>query len=252
MRYRVLLGVCATLFGALSLRLAWAGPPVAGSHSARGAAPAAPAVYGQIVAGDQPAAAQTVVLRRYLDAQQDVAVLTATTTITGYYVFPNPPTPPAGWTYYVRYGPNTTQPAYVAAWYGPDVAGYQAGETRSGGLLNIANVELVEPPDNAYVGFPATFRWRARGVESDDYTWLLRDEEHGGGWATARLGAVEAVTFDTPDDFEGLTLGRTYRWQVRVDDTAEPGSYGYSFARPRVFVVAQKSTLYLPYVISAR
>jgi hypothetical protein len=125
------------------------------------ALPNAPGIYGQLVVNDDPAPGLQVTLHRYRGAE-DVAVLTATTSITGFFEFPSPPTPPEGWTYYALFGPNTTNSAYVYAWYGPNVTNYQAGETRDAGVLNIADVPLVAPANGATVTFPVTFRWIPR------------------------------------------------------------------------------------------
>lgn len=186
-------------------------------------------IYGQLVAGSDPAPDQTLVLRRYFEVQ-DIAVLTTTTTISGTYEFVDPPTPPFGWTYYVQFGPNETNPAYVHTWYGPDIVDYQVGDERSGGVLDIADVTLVTPAAEAVVRLPMTFRWTARGRSSDIYEVHLVDLTTR---ADIVLGPVSASDSTTLTEAEALThgiqYGRGYGWYVWITDRDEPSSFGSSY-----------------------
>ena len=66
--------------------------------------PGAVGIYGKITANGANAANIPLDLRRYNDAGE-ITVASTTTDSSGNYLFANPPSLPAGYTYYVRYGP---------------------------------------------------------------------------------------------------------------------------------------------------
>ena len=204
-----------------SVALAWA--------YAASAAPTAGRIDGRLLAGTDPAPDQTVALRLY-NAQNDVVVITTTTTITGYYQFANPPTPPDGWTYYVQYGPNDTNPAYVGYWVGPDIPNYQAGEALSGGVFDIADVKLVAPAPDAVERLPLVFTWTPRGVSLDVYQVHLVNPTTGQDSALDAVGDQGTATLTEADAARlRLEYGQRYFWYVSIQDGDVAGSFGASF-----------------------
>ncbi len=194
-------------------------------------------ISGQIVNNGAPVAGTTVTLRRYNADNDDVAVITATTTITGYFAFANPPTPPTGYTYYVEFGPQTN-PAYVRFWDSQDISGYTAGQRASVGALNVANVSLVSPPDNATVSFPVTFRWTRRASTTDTYRLALV-QPNGSTLATGTLGYVDSVTINQQS---ALQPGTPYQWGVVVVDSTGTSGFGLSQLRTITFSAAATTT----------
>lgn len=230
-------GSLPTAYQALNKRAAMPAPGVAQPSVA--AAPArerqAPEqtgglISGRVTANGTPVAGAQVVLRSYLRNQSESSVLTTTTTITGYYAFANPPSTPAGFTYYVLYGPQFDNPAYVSLWYGPDLPPYTAGIRVSGGDLNVANVPAISPSDNTTVTLPVTFRWTRRPTTTDSYSFLL------GGWSeanytdTVESGALGYVGEYTLSTFPQVMYGEPYGWLLQIRDTGANNSYGYSWA----------------------
>ncbi|MCW5848837.1 MAG: hypothetical protein KIT87_02045 [Anaerolineae bacterium] len=211
-----------TLVVVVGVWLAW-------THAAASAAPMAGHIHGQLLAGADAAPNETVALRLY-GGENDVEVVTTTTTISGSYEFANPSTPPDGWTYYVQFGPNNTNPAYVAYWVGPDISNYQAGEDRSVGDFDIADVKLVAPAPDAVARLPLVFEWTPRGNSADVYgvhlVNLMTGEDSaldsGGDQSTATLSEADAARL-------GLAYGTRYYWYVGIRDSGTPGSFGASF-----------------------
>ena len=208
------------------------------------AEPAAVAVYGQMVANTAPAQGVSVSLRRYRGTA-NVGVLTTTTSVTGFYQFANPPLPPAGWTYYVAFGPNTANPAYLHDWASQDITPYTSTLTTpvNVGTINLADTPLLEPAPGATVGFPVTFRWTARTTPTDNYYLYLREpgaaESLGPGYP---VGYADSVTLADPSFF-GLQPGHAYEWFIMVNDSRAVNSYGRSFAvRPVTFSFSQAAT----------
>ena len=224
-------------YQALNKRPAPASPGVAQPSVAAAPAPERQApdqagglISGRVLANGTPVAGAQVVLRSYVHAQTESSVMTTTTTITGYYAFANPPSTPAGFTYYVRYGPQYDNPAYVGIWYGPDLPPYTAGTRTSGGDLNVANVPAVSPADNTTVTLPVTFRWTRRTTTTDSYSFML------GGWAesnytdTVESGPLGYVGEYTVASIPHLQFGDPYGWGLIIRDTGANNSYGYSWA----------------------
>ncbi|MFN8483037.1 MAG: hypothetical protein U0768_08315 [Anaerolineae bacterium] len=253
----VVLGVAALLALILSVALADSAKPAAeptattrGAHAApskrpavattgakRDVVPAAPgagAIFGRLLANGTPVANESVSLREY-DTSSDVAVDTVTSGNDGVYTFVNPPTPPTGKTYYVRYGVNSTKPEYVNVWYGPDIVGYTAGNTVSGGDLDIANVPLVSPPSGSTVGIPATFTWQPRTAPTDWYRWALVDATTFEGWIFPTVQNGGSYTLSSTNGLTGFQFGADYLWYVEITDTTATNSYGYSFDAWDVF-----------------
>ncbi|MFN8497573.1 MAG: hypothetical protein U0641_06930 [Anaerolineae bacterium] len=212
--------------------------PGAGTTSARPvAAPAVPgdgSIFGRLLANGTPVANEDVALHQY-DGSSDDVVATTTTGNDGIYTFANPPTPPSGKTYYVRYGVNSTKPEYVNVWYGPDIVGYTAGNTVSGGDLDIANVPLVSPPTGSTVSIPATFTWQPRPAATDWYRWALVDATTFAGWIFPTVQNNGSYTLTSTTGLDGFQFGTDYLWYVQIEDNTANNSYGYSFDAWDVF-----------------
>ena len=194
------------------------------------ATPQAPAsladvgIYGHLLANGTPVANMPLELRQY-NSSADTSVATATTDANGYYLFTNTLSLPSGYAYYVRFGPNTTNPAYVSAWYGPDVTAYTAGQLVFGGDLEIADISLQSPPNNVTTSLPATFTWSRRNATSDSYRWYMADTSFTQRWRTGPLGYVNQFTLTNLPS--GAAYDTPYCWYVAVSEGSS-GS-GYSF-----------------------
>ena len=198
--------------------LAWAGAASAQATPGR--------IDGRLVAGAAPAPNRVVTLRLY-GGLNDLAVLTTTTTITGYYEFANAPTPPEGWTYYIQFGPNDTEPAYLHYWLGGDIVNYQAGEVRSGGVFDIADVKLVAPAPDAVARLPLTFEWTPRDGSADEYRVHLVNTVTGQDTALDPVVGQGSATLAEADAARlGLVYGQRYDWYVEV---RAGGGFGASF-----------------------
>lgn len=227
-----------------------AGPLAHGTSAPAGPARAAVAgISGQVTANGDPVAGVDIQLRQY-QAGVNIPVLTTTTTITGHFAFANPPTPPEGWTYYAYYGPNTTDPAYVFEWLGPDIVGYTEGSAADAGSLDIADAPLLAPPPNAVMAtFPITFTFTPRQTPNTAYYVDLARAGSGIsiGPPYLSLAPGTAVIRDA-SDIPGFVPGSVYLWQVLLEDGAYTSSYGHSFEARPVTIGLAANRLYLPLV----
>ena len=193
-------------------------------------------ITGRLVAGDTGVANITLGLRRYRPADNlgDIEVLTTTTTVTGAFVFANPPSLPANYAYYVEFVNETNNQNLAYYWASRDIETYAAGQQATVGTLDVANVPLVAPEDNATVTFPVTFQWTPRARTSDRYA-LFREDLSGDSATSQSFGYVDHVTLT---GWTGLRTGEPYFWGVWIDNTAFNGSYGISQRRTITFAEA--------------
>ncbi len=184
------------------------------------------ALTGRLVAGTTGVANARVVLRTYRPADNldDRPVLTVTTSTTGTFTFANPPAPAAGYAYYVEFGPQTSNPNLVYFWDSEDLTTAQG----SFGTLDIANVPLVAPANNATVSFPVTFQWQRRSRTTDDYS-LFHQDLNGNSDISDPLGYVDQVTVPT---WPNVRAGEPYAWAIVVDNASTGGGFGLS--QPRI------------------
>ncbi len=223
----------------VSVWLAW-------SHATAWAHPTAGRIYGQLVAGAAPARGQTVTLRLY-QGSEAVDVLTATTTITGFYQFTNPPPTPTGWAYYTHFGPNESAPAYVNYWSGPDITDYQAGEERDAGVRDIADVKLAAPAPDAVLRLPAVFEWTPRDNGSDVYRVHLFNPASDAEIVLDPVVGQETATLTEADAARlGVAYGARYTWYVDINDPDAPAGFGSSFGASEVTFARHQ--VYLPLV----
>ncbi len=186
-------------------------------------------INGRVTAGGAPAGGVGLELRWWNGAQWSTRSAT-TVTADGTYMFLGVPGLQSAEVYYVRYGPNSTDPQYVSVWYGPDITSWSGSGSLSGGDFDIGNVVLSGPQAGATVSLPATFSWQRRGIAGDDYRWLMFDPDSDDGWTTDGLGDVGSFTLHGLP--EGAVNGHEYGWYVAVYAAAD--SYGVSFYHRRV------------------
>jgi photosystem II stability/assembly factor-like uncharacterized protein len=194
--------------------------------------PSAPSgIHGTVTYNEAGAAGIELLLRHFDGAAWSTAATTYTDAQGGYR-FTGAPSLGLDQTYYVGYGPNTTDDRYLYTWYGPDITAYTMGQSVSGGDFDIANVDMLSPAPRATVTLPATFTWQPRGIASDTYGWGLFDPSGDDTWWTDDIGAVSS--FQLTGLPPGATYGHEYGWYVYVFNG--PDSYGTSYYyRPVTF-----------------
>jgi hypothetical protein len=186
---------------------------------------AGPGISGKITANGLETAGVALVLRMY-DSGGETSVLTTTTSADGSYLFSPVPTLPGGKVYYVRFGPNETNPTYVGMWYGRDVLGYVAGQAVPGGDYDIGNITLQSPASGATRPLPATFGWALRSVPSDGYQWVMTAQGASTAWSSEQLGYVSQYTL--PSLPSGALFGTPYYWFMFAWDGSR-NSFGFSY-----------------------
>jgi hypothetical protein len=94
-----------------------------------------------------------------------------------------------------------------------------------GGDFDIADVDLLSPPDDAAQALPVTFTWQQRGIPTDTYRLAFFDLDTDEYRYTDDLGNVgsHAVTSLWPD----AVYGKEYGWVVWVFNG--PDSFGESY-----------------------
>lgn len=187
-------------------------------------------IFGRLTANSAPVAGQTLSLMRYSPDALEELVITTTTTITGYYQFNA--VPGDGQTYFVMFGPNTANPAYVYIWSGPLVTDYSGG-TQNGGELNIANTPLQTPPDGATVYLPAPFSWSVRSTSNDFYWVYIFDLDSGSTLWSLPVGYESSLTVEL-SDLDGVEFGKAYGWFVYTEPASGNAGDGFSFEKRRV------------------
>jgi hypothetical protein len=186
--------------------------------------PVSQGIYGWVTYYGGPVSGTGLALRFY-DGSAWSTAATAATDSNGRYVFSNAQSLLPGQRYYVRFGPNTTTPEYLTAWYGPDILSHTSEIPTPGGDFDIANVSLLDPAPGAIVSLPAQFTWLRRMLGGEGYRWRLFDPVSMAGWTTADLGDVDSYTLDTLP--AGVNPGGVYGWYVEV--YTGPDSYGVSY-----------------------
>jgi len=186
-------------------------------------------IFGRVTYKGAPAAGIALTLRA-MSSVSGRHVSATTTGTDGRYLFTDVPTLPAEEIYYVRFGPNDSDPQYMGMWWGPDILSYAGGASMAGGDFDIANVDLLAPASGATVSFPVAFAWRRRGVAGDSYQLCLDDPGSTDAWATSLLGDVDSFTLTGLAT--GMVTGHAYEWYVMVYATRD--SFGYSFYARRV------------------
>lgn len=182
-------------------------------------------VFGKVFVQNKPASDVALSLN-YNDGAGWSIVASTRTDALGRYLFNDANTLAPGQAYYVSFGQNETNPAYVFAWYGPPIDTYRRGENMNGGDFDIADVKLVSPQSGVTAALPATFKWQRRGLTGETYRLVIIDFQQGTFWRSFDLGDTD--TYVLEDLSPGMAFGRQYGWYVEV--YAEPDSFGESFA----------------------
>ena len=172
-----------------------------------------PGIFGRVTVYAEAAVAMTVTLNQYDDTTNPAQLIATTFTDNdGRYRFTNVPTLPTSKIYFVRFGPNDSNPQLVFAWYGPDITPYARGTDQAGGDFDIGDLILDTPTGEQAVKPPVTFRWFPRPVY-DTYRVRIFDPSGTAIWTTNDVGHVSAVAINLPD---GAVYDKTYGWMVRA------------------------------------
>ncbi|MSP12903.1 MAG: hypothetical protein EXR62_08090 [Chloroflexi bacterium] len=201
----------------------------------------------------------SLLLRMY-DQTSESTIATTATDSSGNYRFANVPSLPAGKIYYVRFGPNTTDPTYINAWFGPDISAYMAGTELTAGDFDIANVAYLSPAAGASVGSPADFIWQKRTYPKDSYRWMLFDLsqqnpcQSNGCWFSSLLGYTNQYRLESLPT--GVSPDKSYGWEIHIYDSTNTNSYGFAYYyRSATFIqstVHLTHKIYLPLAFSDR
>jgi hypothetical protein len=195
--------------------------------------PPAGAISGQVRFKGGPAAGVVLQLRKCISNTCSTA-LTTTTDANGNYRFAGAPTLQANELYYVQFSNdpesgNAADPARLAVWWSRDITTYAAGSSADGGSFDIADVELIAPPDDATVGLPSTFSWTRRGVPNDRYS-LAFAREGGEEVCYTNLSEATSVVLDEALRADcNLNFNTPYEWYVYVADGDWSNGFGLSY-----------------------
>jgi hypothetical protein len=194
-----------------------------------GVKPLASGICGRVTYLGQPAGGVPLGLR-YYDGAAWSTRLTTTSDATGRYCFTTAPTLAAGQWYYVRYGLNNTDPAYLSWWSCPMFSAHTSGTRRNGGDFDLANFALSSPADGSVLFMPVTFAWQPRAVLGETYRWVLADLSTGDIWESADLGHAAIYTLTGLPS--GVQTGKEYAWYARAYNG--DGHYGTTYHRHRI------------------
>jgi 5-hydroxyisourate hydrolase-like protein (transthyretin family) len=191
---------------------------------------AATGITGRVTNRGAPDPNITLNLRWY-DGQQWSTRATVTTDTNGRYTFIGVPGLGVGESYYVRFGPNTTDANRLWSWVGPTMQAYTTGASAPGGDFDVANVPLASPAHGALVRLPTTFVWQQRGVAGDTFRWWLQDPATDDAWSSTNFLTGDRFTLSALP--EGAVYDRPYQWYVRVYNG--DNGYGISFPNDVMF-----------------
>jgi serine protease len=190
-------------------------------------------IYGHITFQGAAAAGIGLVLRFWNGSSWSTAA-TTTTDGAGSYRFLGVASLGAGQSYYVRFGPNSSNSAYLWSWWGPTITSYTSGDTVPGGNFDIANVSLQSPPGGAATTLPATLSWQQRGFAIDTYRVRIFSLTTSDNWLTVDLGNVGS--FNMTSLPPGANFGTEYGWSVQVMNG--PDNLGESYYYRRITFVS--------------
>lgn len=190
-----------------------------------------PGIYGTVHNNGIPAVGIPVSLE-YYDGTNTASIQATTTSATGAYTFLNVPTLASHQRYYVQYSPPAPISGTLKSWNTASLTSYQSGASAQMANFDIADVTLVSPGASVSVTLPATFTWNARpATPTDHYHFLL----HGASITTFDSGDLgSAGSYNLTALPAGFTLGGTYSWNVKVEES--DGSNGYSSETRKVTI----------------
>lgn len=198
------------------------------------------AVSGSVNAGGAPVAAEVPVLLAYANNNLrtfEVVAETATSASTSSYSFTGlrPLAGDGSDRYQAFFANDGSDDSRVSLWVGQ--ATTSGATALSLGAMEIADVALSGPADEAQVAFPATFSWGSRGVAGERYYFCIYDPNTSAGGCYGSLSepAIQLAQADMQAIFADFSYDTAYRWYVVVespggDAYAEiPVDYGFSF-----------------------
>ena len=195
--------------------------------------PAGGAIAGQVRFRGAPIGGVSLRLQRCVPDSCITALATVTDS-AGNYRFVGAPTLPPSNVYYVQYDNdpqygNTDDPARLVVWFSRDITAYAAGGSADGGSFDIANVELLTPPDEATVSLPATFTWSRRGIANDRYAVGFAAPD---GEELCYSALTEQTSLVVDNAFRlrcEMNVNRPYEWYVYVANGDFTTGFGYSY-----------------------
>lgn len=197
-------------FGGRDLVLQSINADLAADQAQPSAAPAATGIYGHVNSNGVAAAGVSLELRQY-NSSTETVVATTQTDGSGNYAFTNAPTLPAGYRFFVLFGPNGTDPSRVYVWLGPDITSFTAGGSVPGGNFDIGDVKMQAPAHGVTLPLSIPFSWTMRNVPADEY-WLHLGLAGNNDlyWNSDSVGHGSSYTLTTLPP--GFSYGQQYLW----------------------------------------
>jgi hypothetical protein len=172
------------------------------------------------------AAAGVPLSLRFFDGSGWSTKATTQTDGTGAYQFSNQPTLGGGQRYQVAFENTAGHDGRLAWWGTRHLTSYAAGANIQAGDFDLAAVALADPPHEATVGLPVTFRWTRRPASTtDSYAVRLYDPaDLNPLYVAPYVGYGESFTLSSLPG--GFSLGSAYTWDVIL--LAPDGATGVS------------------------
>lgn len=188
-------------------------------------------ITGQLLYGGQPEAGAVIELVDYnAQSLQENAVITATTTTTGDFVFDTPPGLAAGDHYYLRYtnptlsgAPAQFDTTRVLSWSSYDLITYPYDADFAFPTIDVASISMNLNASNVPV--PYQFSWgRRAGYTNESYDFVLTDQASA-YYSSGLLGYVDH--YDLTALPSGFINDSEYVWGVHI--VSPTAGEGYSF-----------------------
>ena len=210
----MLLGLIAALIAGLVLT----GGPVHGSGLAQGSGGD---ISGQVTLAGQPVPDIAVELRQRSNGGDDSLLVSARTDGSGTYHFAGQPSAPNDAFYYVRF---LGGKGALSAWYSFPII-YIMSSDVSVPAVELADVELAEPAQNAAVKLPVTLKWKSRKMGETYRVFVYADGK-------TDKPVLDSGSLGTGTEYmlaEGSLPDGKYEALVQVRDTVV--GYGQSQSR---------------------
>jgi len=179
---------------------------------------------GKVTYKGVPAAGLTMNLR-FFDGSQWTTAKTALTDANGTYAISGAANLSSSQKYYVRFGPNLTDPNYLSYWVCPTVTSYTAATIVPDCSFDVANIQLDTPAPDATVKLPVNFTWKKRGISGENFAWELFDINTTETLGSSQVGDNNSYTLISQPP--GTAYGQKYGWEVKIYQGAD--SYGMSY-----------------------
>ena len=170
-------------------------------------------------------------------------VQTTTTQANGGYQFTGvPPLLPGEW-YRMQYrngqDGNPSNANHLRNYQGPKITSLSGSGSTPGGDMELVDIDLEEPPNNAKVNLSANFNWNSRpSSPTDSYQFVLSGIANPNfQWTSGALGYVNSYGLSALP--KGVWSGIPYNWGIKV--TAQDGGSGVSNEQRTVTVNAPAS-----------